>query len=65
VTTRAEALTALRAQWDAEYEIWFVPLSTGGERWCARRHGAPLLDVTHADSPEHLAEYLADAEMAP
>ena len=58
MTTRADVLTALRAQWGTEYEIWFVPLSTGGERWCARRHGAPLLDVMHADSPEELVECL-------
>jgi hypothetical protein len=54
VTTVDEALAALR-------EHWVVPLALGGERWCARRHGDPLLNVLHADIPEHLAEYITEA----
>jgi hypothetical protein len=62
VTTVDEALAALRERWGSEWEVWVVPLSVGGERWCARRYGAPLLDVLHAYTPGHLAEYIAEAE---
>jgi hypothetical protein len=62
VTTVDEALAALREHWCGQWEVWVVPLALGGERWCARRHGDPLPDVLHADIPEHLAEYIAEAE---
>ena len=42
MTTVDEALAALRERWGSEWEVWVVPLSVGGERWCARRHGDPL-----------------------
>ena len=65
MTTADEALAALREQWGARWEIWVVPLALGGERWCARRHGAPLRDVIHAHTPGHLAEYITEAEAEP
>ncbi len=40
-------------------------IALGGERWCARRHGDPLRDVIHADTPGHLAEYITEAEAEP
>ena len=61
MTTVAEALAALREHRGSEWEVWVVPLALGGERWCARRHGDPLLNVLHADIPEHLAEYITEA----
>ncbi len=65
MTTADEALAALREQWGSRWEIWVVPLALGGERWCARRHGDPLRDVIHADTPGHLAEYITEAEAEP
>ena len=61
MTTVDEALAALRKHWGSEWEVWVVPLALGGERWCARRYGDPLLNVLHADIPEHLAEYITEA----
>ncbi len=57
--TRGEALEALRAGWP-EWEIWIVPFSVGGERWCARRHDNHK-HLLHGYTPAELAEYLADA----
>jgi hypothetical protein len=34
----------------------------GSVTWCARRYGDQLPNVIHADTAEHLAEYMADAE---
>jgi hypothetical protein len=65
VTTADEALAVLREQWGERWNIWVVPLALGGERWCARRHGDELRNVLHADRPEHLAEYMCEAEAEP
>ena len=62
MTTVQEALDALREEWGQAWEIWCVPLALGGERWCARRHGDDLPNVLRADRPEHLAEYITEAE---
>jgi len=40
------------------WRIWFVPNALDGTvTWCAQRE--PLL---HADTPEHLAEYMVEAD---
>jgi hypothetical protein len=40
------------------WRIWYVPHATDGSAtWCAQR--LPLL---HADSPEHLAEYMLEVD---
>jgi hypothetical protein len=62
VTTVDEDLAALRERWGATHLIWYVPLLLGGYTWCGRRHGDPLRDVIHADSPVHSGEYLTEAE---
>lgn len=62
MTTVHEALAALQERWGSTHLIWYVPMALGGYTWCARRHGAPLRDVIHADSAEHLAEYIIEAE---
>jgi hypothetical protein len=61
MTAVDEELTALREHWGATWEIWIVPLTAGGETWCARRHDNHR-KVLNAYAPEHLAEYLAEAE---
>jgi len=39
------------------WRVWFVPNALDGTvTWCAQRE--PLL---HADTPEHLAEYMVEA----
>ena len=60
--TLGEALARLRSQWGQRWQIWYVPLAVGGETWCARRHGDAARHVIHADTPDHLAEYLTEAE---
>ena len=58
-----KALAALREQWGERWEVWYVPHAMDGSvTWCARRHGDQLPNVIHADTAEHLAEYMADAE---
>ena len=60
------SLRQQQAQLQARYpdwEIWYVPLVLGEIRWCARRHGEPdLTRVLHAWRPDHLGEYIEDAE---
>ena len=57
-----EQLAELQAKFPL-WQIWYVPHAIdGGATWCAnpwakqddRRH------VLHADTPEHLAEHIAD-----
>ncbi len=60
--TTEEALAALRARWGQRWQIWYVPLAVGGATWCARRHGELVRNVIHADTPDHLSEYLTEAE---
>jgi hypothetical protein len=58
-----KALAALREQWGEHWEVWYVPHAMDGSvTWYARRHGDQLLNVIHADTAEHLAEYMTDAE---
>jgi hypothetical protein len=58
-----KALASLREQWGERWEVWYVPHAMDGSvTWCARRHGDQLLNVIHAYRPEHLAEYMAEAE---
>lgn len=56
-----KALAALREQWGQRWEVWIVPLAAGGQTWCARRHDNHR-KILNAHTPEHLAEYLAEAE---
>jgi hypothetical protein len=60
--TMEDALAALRARWGQRWQIWYVPLAAGGATWCARRHGDHVRNVIHADTPDHLSEYLTDSE---
>lgn len=63
MTTRDQALAALREQWGERWEIWVVPLALGGNTWCARRRDDPdLRHVLNAHEPNHLAEYITEAE---
>ena len=40
-----------------------VPLALGGNTWCARRRDDPdLRHVLNAHEPNHLAEYITEAE---
>jgi hypothetical protein len=57
-----DALTALKTRYGARWLIWVVPLAAGGETWCARRHGDDVRHVLNAHTPEHLGEYIAQAE---
>jgi hypothetical protein len=41
------------------WQIWVVPRVYGGPVWCARPHGAPVAQL-HADTPEHLSEYITE-----
>ncbi len=58
-----KALAALQKQWGERWDVWHVPHAMDGSvTWCARRPGDGLANVLHADRPEHLSEYLAEAE---
>lgn len=63
MTTVNEALAALREQWGERWQVWYVPRAVGGgPTWHARRHGDHIRNVINAGTPEHLSEYLAEAE---
>ena len=63
MTTASKALIALREQWGWRWQLWYVPHAMDGSvTWCARRHGDELRNVIYADTPEHLAEYMAEAQ---
>jgi hypothetical protein len=66
MTRTTPSLRQQQAQIQAKYtdwEIWYVPLTFGGIRWCARRRGeTDLTRVLHAWRPDHLAEYIEDAQ---
>ncbi len=55
----AETIAELERDWP-RWQIWIVQRVTGGPVWCARLHDDHKT-VINADSPEHLAEYLAEA----
>jgi hypothetical protein len=65
VTGTDQALADLRARYGARWQVWYVPHALDGSvTWCAHpwskkddRRG-----VLHADKPEHLAEYITEAE---
>jgi hypothetical protein len=61
ITETDKALAALRKQWGERWEVWVVHRVYGGPLWCARRHDNHR-KVINADTPEHLSEYLAEAE---
>ena len=57
-----DAVAHLERDWP-NWQIWYVRRLYGGPVWCARRHedrDAVPARVLNADSPEHLAEALAD-----
>lgn len=54
------AFAQLQADWP-NWEIWTVRRLVGGTVWCARRRDDHKR-VLNADSAEHLADYLQDAE---
>ncbi len=59
-----EAVISLEARFPA-WQVWYVPRAMGGTIWCARPWAKPdPKHVLNADSPEHLAEYIAEAESA-
>lgn len=62
--TADEELTALKARYGARWEIWVVYNVTGPPTWCANPWAKKddRRDVLHADRPEHLGEYIAEAE---
>jgi hypothetical protein len=65
VTETDQALAELRAKYGARWEIWYVPHSVQrGGTWCANPWSKKddRRNVLHADKPEHLAGYIADAE---
>jgi hypothetical protein len=64
VTTGTDkALAALRQHWGERWEVWYVPHAVDGSvTWCARRHGDELRNVIHADTAEHLSEYMTESE---
>lgn len=45
------------------WQVWMVPRVYGGPVWCARPHGVSIAQL-HADTPEHLGEYIAERESA-
>ena len=62
-TETDKALASLREQWGERWEVWYVPHAIDGSlTWYGRRHGDELPNVIRADTAEHLAEYMADAE---
>jgi hypothetical protein len=63
ISATDKALAELREQWGERWEVWYVPHALDGSvTWCARRHGDELRNVIHAYRPEHLADYMAEAE---
>jgi hypothetical protein len=60
--TVEEDLAQLRAKFGARWEFWIVPLAIEkGYIWCARLHDNHR-KVLNARQPDHLAEYVADAD---
>jgi len=53
-------VAVLERDWP-DYQVWYVPKAVGGTTWCARRWDGSG-DTLNADSPEHLAEYLEEAQ---
>ena len=43
------------------WEVWVVHRVYGGPVWCARPAGAPVAHL-HADTPEHLGEYITERQ---
>jgi hypothetical protein len=61
--TLDQALADLRRRFP-QWEIWYVPRAFGGQTWCANPWAKKddRRNVLHADTPEHLAEYITAAE---
>jgi hypothetical protein len=62
MTTEIEReLRKLRMQYGQRWEIWVVHRVYGGPVWAARLHHNHKR-VLNADSADHLAEYIQEAE---
>jgi hypothetical protein len=61
VTFEDARLAELRRQFPL-WEVWFVRLALGGVTWCANPWAKKddRRNVLHADTAEHLAEYIAE-----
>jgi len=61
VTVEDAQLAGLRRQFPL-WEVWFVRLALGGITWCANPWAKKddRRNVLHADTAEHLAEYIVD-----
>ncbi|MGE5136850.1 MAG: hypothetical protein ACM32E_28640 [Gemmatimonadota bacterium] len=57
-----EALRRVRFSITPRWEAWTVSTTDAGTIWCARRQADAAL--THADSPGHLLQHIADADEA-
>lgn len=56
-----QQLEILRKTYADRWHIWVVHRYVGGTLWCAKPAGASIA-LLHADQPEHLVEYIAEAE---
>jgi hypothetical protein len=64
VATDQEELEILRKRFP-RWQVWLVPHALdGGATWCANPWSKKddRRNVLHADKPEHLAEYISEAE---
>ena len=57
-----EALRRVRFSITPRWEAWTVSTTETGTIWCARRQADSAL--THAGSPGHLLQHIADADEA-
>ncbi len=63
MTSAEEAIAALKARFEARWQIWYVPHALDGTMtWCARRWDADYSHNLHAHTPAELEEYLTEAE---
>jgi hypothetical protein len=42
--------------------VWYVPLSAGGQKWCARPKDGGIADTIYACNSTELAEYIQEIE---
>lgn len=60
-TWTTQQLSILRRNYAGRWDIWVVHRYIGGPLWCAKPKGASIA-LLHADQPEHLVEYIGEAE---
>jgi hypothetical protein len=63
VTREQDQAEELRKQFPL-WEIWYVPIALGGITWCANPWSKKddRRNVLHAETAEHLAEYIRERE---